>query len=154
GHTDPVRLVALSPVGRRALSVSADKTIRLWDAITGKELRRLPDGLAADDVRAVGFAPDGGSALFVGAKGTVQLWDVEAGKELRGFAAPTGDVSCLGSSPDGRLALTGSSRSPKNEAGEGGSDDSSVRLWDVATGKELRKFEANEQSVTCVAFSG
>ena len=38
GHTDVVRAVALFPDGRRALSVSDDKTLKLWDLETGAEV--------------------------------------------------------------------------------------------------------------------
>ena len=39
----------------------------------------------------------------------------------------------------------------------GGSDDNpihtSLRLWDLSTGQELRRFEGHTQRVWCVAFS-
>ncbi len=43
-------------------------------------------------------------------------------------------------SPDGRFALTGS-------------EDNTLRLWDVATGKELRSFSGHTNFVSSVAFS-
>ncbi len=41
GHTDSVRSVVFSPDGLRALSGSADKTVRLWEVATGRAVRVL-----------------------------------------------------------------------------------------------------------------
>jgi WD40 repeat protein len=51
--------IAISPDGRSLASGSGDKTIRLWDLASGKELRRLKGH--TDGVRSVAFAPDGRS---------------------------------------------------------------------------------------------
>src|SRR5215207_10099134 len=91
GHTLEVEALALSSDGKSAASGSRDKTVRLWDLATGKELRRFEGH--SDDVRSVAFAPDGkrlvsGSGDRYGARSSpdapndcsVRVWDVQTGK--------------------------------------------------------------------------
>jgi WD40 repeat protein len=74
GHSDYVYRVAFSPDGKKALSASADQTVRLWEVKTGKELRRLKGH--TDLVYGVAFSPDGTQALSGSSDKTVRLWDV------------------------------------------------------------------------------
>ncbi len=80
----------------------------------------------------------------------VSLWDVETGKGLRRFEGHAERVRAVSFSPDGRRVLTGGGR----EADLGSfSTDNSVRLWDLATAKEIRRFEGHEGYVHTVQFS-
>src|SRR5262249_761073 len=59
GHTDEVLCVAMAPASFQILSGSNDQTLRLWDAVSGKELRCLKGHTGP--VRSVAFSPDGTS---------------------------------------------------------------------------------------------
>ncbi|RKT08961.1 WD domain G-beta repeat uncharacterized protein [Streptomyces sp. 1114.5] len=138
GHTAPVTCVAVSADGRRILSGSADRTLRLWDLATGAELRRW---VAHDDgVQCAALSPDGRSAVSGGVWGAARLWDTATGTELRRF--PGQEQGCLSAvfSPEGRLVATGCG-------------DHTVRCWDPATGQELRRFPGHTADVAAVAFS-
>ena len=73
GHTQSVLGVDLSPDGRTALSASWDKTIKLWDIASGREIQTLTGH--SDWVRNVAFASDGWKALSASNDKTVRFWD-------------------------------------------------------------------------------
>ena len=83
GHSGGVSSVAIAPDGRTALSGSDDRTLKLWDLATGKELRTFTGH--SEDVTSVAIAPDGRTALSGSGDKTLKLWDLASGKELRTF---------------------------------------------------------------------
>lgn len=148
-HLSPITSVAVSPDGTYLLSASYDQTVRLWEMETGKEVRPFLGHNRS--VPSVAFSPDGKWALSGGMDGTLRLWDVKTGELVRRFEGHTGWVRAAAFSPDGQFVVSGSAdyRSQKNEC------DHSLRLWDVGTGKELRRMEGKGQmqSINSVAFS-
>src|SRR5262249_32686446 len=106
----------------------ADKTVRLWDPATGKTDAVLKEH--ADGVNGVRFSPDGKMLASASADQTAFLWDVASRKVTATFKAAKEDKYGFYSvifSPDGRtLAAT---------------VHKAAILWDVKTGKELRRLE-------------
>jgi WD40 repeat protein len=119
-----VSAVAFSPDGKRALSASEDKTLKLWDLAAKKEIRTLKGHQA--EVYAAAFSPDGRFALSGSEDKTVRLWDVTTGKEICTFTGHDTAVYAVAFSPDGRFALSGGA-------------DGTLKLWDVAALREVRE---------------
>lgn len=93
-------VLTVSPDGARVLGGSKyDGKLRLFDARTGKELRRLSGH--AGWVACVAFSPDGARALSGGTDGAVKLWDVTSGKLLRTWTKGTAPVA-VAFTADGR----------------------------------------------------
>jgi WD40 repeat protein/serine/threonine protein kinase len=147
--SEQVHCVALAPNGRHFLSGDTANLLRLWDVETGQEVRRFRGHTGP--VRSVAFSPDGRRALSGSFDNTVRLWNVASGEEVRRLEGHTGLVSALAFSPDGRLAL-----SANDCLGDGSNNpapDYPLRLWDLDSGKELRRFEGHAHPVQGVAFS-
>jgi uncharacterized delta-60 repeat protein len=104
GHERPVGSLAFSPDGKYVLTGSADNTVRLWDAHTGKQVRLIPhvDPESVGAASAVAFSPDG-KYFLVGSQDETRLWDTQTGQLVRIFADGAKSVAF---SPDGKTVLT------------------------------------------------
>lgn len=138
GHQECVNAVTFTPDGRTLASSSWDRTIRLWDAVTGKEVSQIKIENRQWMFRSVNFSPDGKTLVSGSSDHTVHLWDVATLKELHQLPAHRGGVESVTFFPDGKALATGGT-------------DGMVRLWDRASGKEIGKCVGNEASVYSVA---
>ena len=149
GH-DAQPSAVFSPDGKQILSTSADKTIRLWDAGTGKLLRTFEDFKdvspqpGTDLIIQAFFLPGGPqiAAYVWGTENTLIVLDATNGKPVRKIDLGEEFHKDLAVSADGRWFLTGN----------GG--DRSVRLRDLTTGKEATRSELADVNVPrAVGFS-
>jgi len=80
GHEGYVNSVSISADGKRLASGSDDKTVRLWDTETGKEIQRFVGH--EELVSSVSLSADGKRLAYSSGDKTVRLWDTETGRLL------------------------------------------------------------------------
>ena len=146
GHKGTINCAAVAPGDKLLATGGTDKTIRLWDLITGQELAVLTGH--EDVVRCLAFSPDGKLLASASTDKTVRLWDVADRKEKAAIARFGVGAAGVAFSPDGKLlALCASDDSNANMPGGG------IKLWDVAANREREAFDGAKVSALGVAFS-
>ncbi len=140
GHDGGIASILISADGKRAVSAGNDRTLRIWDLPTGKELRTLRDFKSA--IHAVSLSGEGKIIAAGMEDGNIQLRDAVSGSILRELKGHSGMVRSLSFAPDGKaLASASPSGTRSNLAAKEALR--SLRIWDVATGRELPRIQGN-----------
>ncbi len=138
GHSGAINAIAYAPDGKTLATGSDDKTVRLWDTLTGKPRAVLSN--PGDVISTVAFSPDGKTLATGGPDRTVKLWDTGTGQE-RGRLKQHGHwVSSVAFSADGKTLASGSL-------------DGIVHLWDPATLVERASHQTGAVWVRSLALS-
>ncbi len=179
GHTDAITGVAFAPDGKTVATVSADKTLRVWDAKTGKQLASVDAHTGT--ATGVAFSASGKGIITGGygpkpegkkpQEGEVKVWSPDLksypSSELARYA-----VEAVTFDPNNRRVLAGSGKfayawdgtgdderqvtfavTPNGTRAVSGGQDHSVRVWNIETGKEERKITSHLGPVMSVAMA-
>ena len=135
GHTNWVWACAVTPDGRRVMSGSSDRTLKVWDLQSGQELATLSGHKR--EVRACAVTPDGRRVVSGSSDLTLMVWELHSGQELGMLSGHVGSVFACAVTPDGRRVVSGSG-------------DGTLKVWALATGRCEGTFEGHTDFVmTC-----
>jgi WD40 repeat protein len=135
GNGETVYFAAISPDGKSFAGVGAYQ-VTLWNATNGDEIRKFP---SLSQSRHMAFSPDGKHLL--GSGPVVRLVNIATGDEIRSYG--TQSAACVAFAADGKNVLAA-----VNDGTIG-----RVKVWDTASGRELRTFTGHTSYVNLVAVS-
>jgi WD40 repeat protein len=124
GPDDWTGSLAFSPDGK-VLAVGNSGSVRLWNAVTHREIGSLPGGAGGRGIVTIG--PDGKIIAAATSDGEVRLWNVATRTPVEAaLGIPAGGANSIAFSPNGKVLAVAT-----------GNDEGVVRLWDVATGRQV-----------------
>ena len=170
GHAGAVWGVAVTPDGQTLVSASADRTLKVWDLATGK-CKATFEGHAGA-VWGVAVTPDGQTLVSASDDRTLKVWDLATGickATFEGHARRCLGSGCHARWPDDRLGFRrqdaeglgfgnrhmqshvrrpcrrcrGVAVTPDGQTIVSASDDRTLKVWDLATGKCRATFEGH-----------
>jgi WD40 repeat protein len=118
---------------------SEDKYIRLIDVQTGKELRRVVNGIGKPE-RLTYIRDNNTLAFHLRGEDALRVWDLQRDRELYPRGGHRGRIYAAMYSPDGRAIVSASM-------------DNTIRYWDLVRGEELSCIEAHDGGVWCLAVT-
>ena len=141
GHTGGVTAIA---VPKLAVSASADRTIKLWDVVSGTEIETIaPEERASDGIGAMAVSPDGTQAitsLGYGRRSSLERWDLARLCKVGPLdTEDLGSARALAISPDGKTAAASFVRK--------------AALYELASGKRTRVLEKHKGQIDAIVFS-
>lgn len=151
GHSHAVKSVAFSPDGEILASGSWDKTIKLWDVNTGTEICTITGHQL--QVNSVAFSPQGKLLASASYDRTIRLWQIPALESSHKEFQNRPCYSLLGTLSGHAWAVLTVAFSPDGKILATGSDDNTIKLWEVNTGQLICTLVGHSWSVVAVAFT-
>ena len=143
-HFKLVNSITFTPDDKTLVTSSLDGTIKLWDVASGEEQHVF--SLAGEGIVKVAISSDSRMLAAVTWPGKAHVWDLGQREELHVLQASQGQsgktqiAEAVDFAPDGKSLVTGSW-------------DTTLRLWDTATGKLVRDFVGHSAPVQSAAIS-
>jgi WD40 repeat protein len=155
-HKDWIYVVAYGTSGTTLASASRDRSVKVWDLGTKKDVLTLQfpgEGKKGnerrDDIKAMAYQNDrvyaGGGRFDKKAKtwvGEIKIWDARpgSGKEIKSLKGHSDEITSIAVDQAGKTLYSGSK-------------DNTIIVWDIDAGKPKETIKAHTKAVMAVALS-
>lgn len=139
----PQNSFTFSPDDKKLLTSSG----HLWDVETGQQ-HVLTEGLKNHN--PIVFSPDGKFIASGNKAGGIFIWYANSGVPRTILAGHSDEIACLVFSPNGKYLASGCADYSEHT---NKSNDTSIRLWNVQTGRQKTILTGHTGGVACIAFS-
>jgi WD40 repeat protein len=144
GHTSPVNGIQLTKDGKKLISYSSDRTIKIWDIQEGKLLKIL-EGISGSALwilpQGIQLTKDEKKLIyFHSSRNVIMLWDFEKGKLIKELKGHTEGVNGIRLTSNGTRLISYS-------------DDKTVRIWDLEKGELLKTLEGHTGRVNGIQLT-
>lgn len=138
GHSERVSSVTISKNRLLALTGSNDKTILVWNLITGKYLITLSGH--TDRICCTSLSQDNRLAISGSADNTIRVWNLKTGECIKILLGHTKGVNFVTLTQNEDLVVSGSA-------------DNTIRIWSVKTGECLKTLIGHKDSIWSVSLN-
>ncbi|NJR74165.1 MAG: protein kinase, partial [Scytonema sp. CRU_2_7] len=138
GHSGDVNSLAFNSLGTTLASGSDDKTIKLWNLKSRKEIRTLKGHKGI--IYSVAISPDGQTLVSGSDDNAAKVWNLKTGQEIRTIEAHSSLINSVTITPDGQKVASGSY-------------DKTIKIWDLNTGQEILTLKGHTGNILSVAIS-
>jgi len=137
GHYFGINSLSFIPGGKYIISGAADKTIKLWELDSGKNITFFGH---ASSVNSLCFDPFRSCIISCSSDNTIKIWDIYSGKIIKTLREHTSSVNSVDLSKDGKYIISGSS-------------DKTIKIWYRDTLKLYKTIHSSSSSIKSVKFS-
>jgi serine/threonine protein kinase len=138
-HANAIRSLWWLVDGKHIVSVSNDKTVHVWDALTGNKLHTYQE--ASDAAHLITRSADGSLIAIAGSDGLIRVWNFATNLLIGTYRGHQGQtINAMVWSPAQPLLASAAS-------------DGTVHIWDTSTGQPLTIYRGHTGSVTTLAWS-
>jgi len=130
--------VAYSPDGKRIISGSGDKTVKVWDAKSFKLIAILKGHQKS--VLSAAYSSDGKRIISGSSDNTIKVWDAKSFKLIVTLKGHQNWILSVAYSPDGKNIISASR-------------DSTIKIWDAKSFKLIKTVKGHQDWVCSVAYS-
>ena len=148
GHTETVYAAAISADGKIAATGSFDKSVKVWDPATGKDIRQLAGKNGhTNQILSLAFSPDGAVLASGGSDNSAKLWDVKTAPKA-GETDPTPTKSLAHPNLVDAVAFDKTGTQLATACHDG-----ILRIWDVAKGTATKTINAHTLPVVSPIYT-